>query len=99
MLAPEKAPVEKLTDPRSCLGGAAMPLKPTSSDPVDTTPPLVMITVPNWLIRSIPFPHATAGNSRAQTNITAARHIIPSTELRRSFRAAYGSRPPDHNVG
>src|SRR5258708_12732099 len=52
MLPWMRAPVENLTEPRECLGGAVTPLKPISSDPRDTIPAFVRVTNPNPLIKN-----------------------------------------------
>jgi hypothetical protein len=81
MLAPVKAPVEKLTEPMARPLGTGMPSKLIRWDPVVTTPAVVMITVPYSLVRSIPFAQAANGNSSAhRPTITATRLIVPSTE-------------------
>ena len=81
MLAPVKAPVEKLTEPMARAVGAKIPLKLIRWDPVVTTPAFVMMTVPSALVRLIPFAQAAIGNSSAhRPTITATRLIVPSTE-------------------
>src|ERR1035437_4405756 len=81
MLAPVKAPVEKLTEPRACPGRAVRPPNMFSWDPLDTIPALVMVTVPNWLVIAIPLAQAGIGNSSAhKPNTTAIRFILLSPQ-------------------
>src|ERR1700722_5535305 len=50
-----KAPVEKLTEPKSCPGGATMPSKLFSCDPLDVLPPRPIEIGPIWLVRLIHY--------------------------------------------
>src|SRR5271166_4019880 len=65
MLPLLRAPVEKLTEPKSWPGGAVIPLKPINSAPRDTIPALVTLTVPNLFVMPIPLAEAATGNSSA----------------------------------
>src|SRR5208337_293074 len=92
-----RAPVEKLTEPKSYPWAGLIAPQLISSDPWDTTPPrAVMLTVPHWLVRSIPFAHAAAGNSSAnRPTITATRLIIPSTGFQAFSRTTLGGGSPE----
>jgi hypothetical protein len=75
-LEPVKAPVEKLTVPKAEPFADEMPLKRTSSEPVDTTPASVYVIVPLWLVKSIaPAQAATGSNSIISPNMIVTRFI------------------------
>src|SRR5215471_5518761 len=76
MLPLERAPVEKLRVPKEWPGGAVIPLKLISSDPTETMPLLVIVTVPYLLVRSIPS---------ALAAITVAKDIVRSSVSRLIF--------------
>src|SRR5450432_169872 len=60
ILPVRRAPVAKLTHPRSCPGGDFFHsrLKAVSSDRFDTIPASPIVTEPNWFTRKMSFPHA-----------------------------------------
>src|SRR5258708_19459995 len=86
MLPWMRAPVEKLTEPRECPGGAVTPLNLISSDPRDTIPALVRLTEPNSLTKYTLSAKAAIGNSSVQRpSTTATRFIIASPQFQRPF--------------
>src|SRR5271167_3083647 len=89
-----RAPVEKLSEPRLCPGGAFHQLKPNpvSSDQVVAIPALVMVTEPDSLVKLTVFAHAAIGNSSVQRpSTTAIRSMVSSTELKRPFPTSWGA--------